>query len=101
MRSGIAANGKSALAIVATDTLFNDACEITLIGKDAPAAAQRLGALLKKLPSFEVSQAEEAPASTGYLPRSLRGNPSPGLFKVHALAAVSPLPNRCAFRACH
>lgn len=72
MRNGIAANGKSALAIVATDTLFNDACEITLIGKDASAAAQRLGALLKKLPSFEVSQAEETPESTGYLPRSLR-----------------------------
>ncbi|ROR11509.1 phosphoenolpyruvate--protein phosphotransferase [Erwinia sp. JUb26] len=72
IRSGIQGNGKSALSVVATDTLFNDACEISLSGKDAAEAAQQLRALLKKLPSFEVSQAEEATAPAGYLPRSLR-----------------------------
>ena len=72
IRSGIQGNGKSALSIVATDTLFNDACEITISGKDAASAAQQLSALLKKLPSFEVSQADETAAPAGYLPRSLR-----------------------------
>jgi fructose-specific PTS system IIA-like component len=33
IRSGIQGNGKSALSIVATDTLLNDACEITISGK--------------------------------------------------------------------
>lgn len=72
IRSGIQGNGKSALSIVATDTLFNDACEITISGKDAANAAQQLNALLKKLPSFEVSHADETTAPAGYLPRSLR-----------------------------
>ncbi|CAM3326861.1 Phosphoenolpyruvate-protein phosphotransferase [Klebsiella spallanzanii] len=72
IRSGIQGNGKSALSIVATDTLFNDACEITISGKDAANAAQQLSALIKKLPSFEVSQVEETTAPAGYLPRSLR-----------------------------
>lgn len=72
IRSGIQGNGKSALSIVATDTLLNDACEITISGKDAANAAQQLSALLKKLPSFEVSHADEAAVPAGYLPRSLR-----------------------------
>lgn len=71
IRTGIQGNGKSALSIVATDTLLNDACEITISGKDAASAAQQLSALLKKLPSFEVSHADEATAPAGYLPRSL------------------------------
>lgn len=72
IRSGIQGNAKSALSVVATDTLFNDACEISLSGTDAAAAAQQLSALLKKLPSFEVSQQEDTAVPTGYLPRSLR-----------------------------
>lgn len=72
IRSGMSGNGKSALSIVATDTLLSDACEITISGKDAANAAQQLSALLKKLPSFEVSQVEETTAPAGYLPRSLR-----------------------------
>lgn len=72
IRNGLQGNGKSALSIVATDTLLKDACEITLSGKDAANAAQQLSALLKKLPSFEVSHEEETAAPTGYLPRSLR-----------------------------
>ena len=72
IRSGIQGNGKSALSIVATDTLLNDACEITISGKDAANAAQQLSALLKKLPSFEVNHADEAAVPAGYLPRSLR-----------------------------
>lgn len=72
IRSGIQGNGKSALAIVATDTLFDDVCDITLSGKDAPDAARKLSALLKKLPSYEVSQPVDNAAPAGYLPRSLR-----------------------------
>ncbi|HCB1502294.1 TPA: phosphoenolpyruvate--protein phosphotransferase [Klebsiella michiganensis] len=72
IRSGMSGNGKSALSIVATDTLLNDVCEISLSGNDAATAAQQLSTLLKKLPSFEVSQVEETTAPAGYLPRSLR-----------------------------
>lgn len=72
IRSGIKGNAKSALSVVATDTLFNDACEISLSGEDAAAAAKQLRALLKKLPTFEVAQKDEAPSPAGYLPRSLR-----------------------------
>lgn len=72
IRNGLQGNGKSALSIVATDTLLKDACEITLSGKDAAKAAHQLSELLKKLPSFEVSHVEETAAPTGYLPRSLR-----------------------------
>lgn len=72
IRSGIQGNGKSALSIVATDTLFNDSCEITLSGEDASGAAAQLRALLKKLPSFEESHTDETAAPAGYLPRSLQ-----------------------------
>ncbi|QGY32114.1 phosphoenolpyruvate--protein phosphotransferase [Pantoea cypripedii] len=72
IRTGLEGSAKSALSIVATDTLLNDCCEITLSGDDARDAANQLSALLEKLPSYEVTQEEESAAPAGYLPRSLR-----------------------------
>lgn len=71
-RTGLDGNAKSALSLVATDTLFNDECEILLSGQYAADAAAQLRALLKKLPTYEVAQEEETTAEAGYLPRSLR-----------------------------
>lgn len=71
-RTGLEGNAKSALSLVATDTLFNDACEIVINGKDAQDAVTQLRALLKQLPSYEVVQEDESTAQAGYLPRSLR-----------------------------
>ena len=71
-RTGLEGNGKSALSIVATDTLFDDGCEITIDGEDEFDASMLLAELLEKLPSFEVIQKEDTSTSSGYLPRSLR-----------------------------
>ncbi len=72
IRTGLEGSAKSALSIVATDTLLNDDCEITLSGEDARAAAKLLAALLRQLPAFETAEEAEPAAQTGYLPRSLR-----------------------------
>ncbi|WP_433636291.1 phosphoenolpyruvate--protein phosphotransferase [Kluyvera georgiana] len=72
IRSGLQGSAKSALSLVATDTLLNDECEIILSGADARRAASELTALLKKLPQFEVAHEEESQVPAGYLPRSLR-----------------------------
>lgn len=72
IRTGLEGRAKSALSLVATDTLFNDDCEITITGTDAAQAASKLAALLNKLPQFEVATNEETQAPAGYLPRSLR-----------------------------
>ncbi len=71
-RTGLEGSAKSALSLVATDTLFNDECAILISGQDASDAAAQLRALLKQLPSYEVVQEEEHTAEAGYLPRSLR-----------------------------
>lgn len=71
-RTGLKGNAKSALSLVATDTLLNDACEIIIHGEDARDAVSQFNVLLKKLPSLDVSQPEDAAPQDGYLPRSLR-----------------------------
>lgn len=71
-RTGLEGSAKSALSIVATDTLLNDVCEITVDGEDAREAVIQLTALFKKLPSFEAAPEPETGAPTGYLPRSLQ-----------------------------
>lgn len=71
-RTGLNGNGKSALSIVATDSLFEDSCEITIDGEDEFDASMQLAELLEKLPSFEVTQKEDIDTASGYLPRSLR-----------------------------
>ena len=72
IRTGRQGSAKSALSLVATDTLLDDECEIAINGKDAEDGAIKLAALLKKLPDYEVTQEEETTGQTGYLPRSLR-----------------------------
>ena len=72
IRTGLQGSAKSALSLVATDTLLNDECEITLSGADAHNAAAELSALLKKLPQFEVASEEQTLNQAGYFPRSLR-----------------------------
>jgi fructose-specific PTS system IIA-like component len=72
IRTGLQGSAKSALSLVATDTLLNDDCEITLSGKDAHTAAAELSALLKKLLQFEITSEEETLDQAGYFPRSLR-----------------------------
>jgi phosphoenolpyruvate-protein phosphotransferase len=71
-RTGQQGNAKSALSLVATDTLLNNECEISVTGKDAHEVVAQLRALLKKLPEYEVVTKEEVLAESGYLPRSLR-----------------------------
>ncbi|ECU9386494.1 phosphoenolpyruvate--protein phosphotransferase [Salmonella enterica subsp. enterica serovar Newport] len=72
IRTGLQGSAKSALSLVATDTLLNDDCEIILSGEDAHKAAAELSALLKKLPQFEIASEEETLVQAGYFPRSLR-----------------------------
>lgn len=69
-RSGLRANAKSALSLIASDTLLNDECRITLNGEDEQQAAAQLHALLANLPTFSLQP--EPVASQGYLPRCLR-----------------------------
>lgn len=71
-RTGITANAKSALALVATDTLFADPCEITLSGDDEFDACVQLADLLEKLTTLEESQPAEIAEVDISLPRTLR-----------------------------
>lgn len=69
-RTGLQANAKSALSLIASDTLLNDTCRITLCGEDEQQASAQLHALLSDLPTFSL---EPEPVTTqGYLPRCLR-----------------------------
>ncbi|QHI87415.1 phosphoenolpyruvate--protein phosphotransferase [Klebsiella sp. MPUS7] len=69
-RTALKANAKSALSLIASDTLLNDECRITLSGEDEQQAAAQLCALLSDLPSFTLEQ--ESVTTQGYLPRCLR-----------------------------
>lgn len=74
LRTGLQGNAKSALSIVATDTLLGDECQIALQGDDEFDAAMQLADLLEKLPAFDVDRDddEETASPSGYLPRTLR-----------------------------
>lgn len=71
-RTGMTANAKSALALVSTDTLMHDLCEITLSGDDEFDASFQLADLLEKLLSMEESQPAELFENDTSLPRTLR-----------------------------
>lgn len=71
-RSGLCGSAKSALSLVATDTLAGDGCRITLHGPDAGAAAAQLVALLKNLPFLVIAQTPGSEPATGALPRCLQ-----------------------------
>ncbi|NCB56997.1 MAG: phosphoenolpyruvate--protein phosphotransferase [Gammaproteobacteria bacterium] len=85
-RNGRCANAKSVLALLGTDTLYDDLCEITLSGKDAgPAASALLHFLRHEM--CEETDAEPEPESCSIrVPRSLRATQS---LLVHG-TAVSP-----------
>lgn len=67
MRTGLVGNAKSALSLIATDTLQGDCCRIRLDGPDQCKASIALSTLLKQLPEFSLVQ---EPAS-GDLPYCL------------------------------
>ncbi|OVZ80164.1 phosphoenolpyruvate-utilizing N-terminal domain-containing protein [Yersinia intermedia] len=71
-RTGITANAKSALALVGTDTLFADQCDITLFGDDEFDACVQLTDLLEKLTVLEEVQTAEIAEVDISLPRTLR-----------------------------
>ncbi|WP_416413909.1 phosphoenolpyruvate--protein phosphotransferase [Pantoea sp. App145] len=70
-RTQLEASAKSALSLVATDTLRDDICLITVSGSDAPAAAAALKGLLYRLPEFNLEQESEHALVAGSLPRCL------------------------------
>lgn len=67
MRTGLVGSAKSALSLIATDTLQGDCCRITLDGPDQRKASIALSSLLQQLPDFSI---EQEPAS-GDLPYCL------------------------------
>lgn len=71
-RTGITANAKSALALVGTDTLLNDLCEITVCGEDEFDASLQLTDLLDNLRHLEEASLADLPAADTSLPRTLR-----------------------------
>lgn len=71
-RTGQTGNAKSALSLIASDSLFNDPCRITLSGADEYEAASQLRQLLETLPSFTLEPAPDTSNLEGYLPRCLR-----------------------------
>ncbi|WP_434640624.1 phosphoenolpyruvate--protein phosphotransferase [Klebsiella sp. I138] len=68
-RTHLHANAKSALSLVATDTLLHDECRITLSGDDEQHAAAQLRGLLAELPAFRLTP--ETETTQGDLPRCL------------------------------
>jgi hypothetical protein len=55
-RTGLLANAKSALSLIASDTLVNDTCRITLCGEDETQAAVQLRTLLSDLPTLALNR---------------------------------------------
>ncbi len=67
MRTGIKGNAKNALSLVATDTLCDDNCRITLSGQDSDSAATALTDLFQQLSDLSITP----PSLPGHLPRCL------------------------------
>lgn len=70
-RTRLTGNAKSALAVIATDTLQGDVCNITLQGDDEHSASVQLTDLLNQLDAWRDGQEENTELAQGYLPRSL------------------------------
>ncbi|WP_024872429.1 phosphoenolpyruvate--protein phosphotransferase [Tolumonas lignilytica] len=68
-RNGRCANAKSVLALLGTDTLFDDLCDITLTGSDALEAARVLQHFLHYELQEDVGAETELPPQ--FMPRSL------------------------------
>jgi phosphoenolpyruvate-protein phosphotransferase len=71
-RTGITANAKSALALVGTDTLLNDLCEIAFCGEDEFDASLQLSDLMEKLLFLEEAVQEDSTITASPVPRTLR-----------------------------
>ncbi|MGY6029170.1 phosphoenolpyruvate--protein phosphotransferase [Phytobacter sp. AG2a] len=71
-RTLLTANAKSALALIATDTLQGDVCNIVLVGDDEHTASVQLHFLLNQLEVWKEGQEESSALAEGYLPRSLQ-----------------------------
>ncbi len=83
-RNGRCADAKSVLALLGTDTLYGDLCELRLSGDDAGKAARELLHFLR----YELQEAVTEATSFGpvQIPRSLQATQSPLVYGV----AVSP-----------
>jgi phosphoenolpyruvate-protein phosphotransferase len=72
LRTGSAADAKSVLSLVASDTRFRDLCRVRLAGPAAEEAGRELRSLiLETLPRVESAAAEAAPAAPADVPRIL------------------------------
>lgn len=72
LRNGLAADAKSVLSLVATDTQFSDPCRVRFGGVVSEEAQRELSALiLETLPKVEAQAAEKAPAISDDVPRIL------------------------------
>lgn len=72
LRNGLAADAKSVLSLVATDTQFRDPCRVRIGDPaDEKAQAELRALILEALPKAEARAEEAAPASAGDVPRIL------------------------------
>ncbi len=72
LRNGLAADAKSVLSLVSTDTQFRDPCRVSIGGAANEEALRALRALiLDELPRIEAQAAEAAPALVDDVPRIL------------------------------
>ena len=72
LRNGRAADAKSVLSLVATDTRFRDPCRVRLADPAGAAAGRELRSLiLETLPRIESAAEEAAPAAASDIPRIL------------------------------
>ncbi len=70
LRSGLAADAKSVLSLIATDTQFRDPCRVRIGGDAGEEAVRDLRVLiLEELPKAEAQAAEAAPAMADAVPR--------------------------------
>ena len=72
LRNGLAADAKSVLSLVATDTRFRDPCRVRITGPEGAEAGRELrGLILETLPRLESAAEEAAPAAASDIPRIL------------------------------
>jgi hypothetical protein len=72
MRTGLVGSAKSALSLIATDTLQGDCCRIRLDGPDQRKASIALSTLLKQLPDFTMEQEPASGSSMLFSPLTAR-----------------------------
>nr|WP_318384518.1 phosphoenolpyruvate--protein phosphotransferase [uncultured Enterobacter sp.] len=89
LRTGAKGDAKSALSLIATDTLLNDACQLLISGDDEKAAHARLSQWLKEeFPHCDAPLAEPPSPTSEPLPLSL-ANLNPTLFHAQPVCSGS------------